>query len=121
MSDNSSTEEGSNGTGGFYISVPKSIPLGIIIAIVIQIGVVIWGVSSFYRENQLMKEGIFDQFKGLQGEISSIKASIYTRQEASILQSQLNKIEDRVMFLEQEGYKNGKPTGGSLPSGGQIR
>jgi hypothetical protein len=118
---NEDSTEGLQGSGGFYISVPKSIPLGIIMAIVIQIGVVIWGISSFYKENQLMKEGIFDQFKGLQDEISSIKASIYTRQEAVVLQSQLEKIENRVTFIEHEGYKVGKPGTEPLPSRDKIR
>ena len=86
------------------ISIPKSIPLGIVMAIVVQIGAVIWAVSSFYKENELMQQTISQQFQSLQDEISSIKESIYTRKEAFVLEKRMDTIEDRVIFLEHQGY-----------------
>lgn len=108
-------EEHESGEPTLVISVPKSIPLGIVIAIVIQIGAVIWAVSSFYKENELMQQAISQQFQSLQDEISSIKGSIYTRQEALVLEKRIDTMEDRVMFLEHQGYGDGRTTSSGKP------
>lgn len=100
-----------SGEPTLVISMPKSIPLGIAIAIIIQIGAVIWAVSSFYKENELMQKTISQQFESLQTEISSIKGSIYTRQEALVLEKRIDTMEGRVMFLEHEGYGDGRAAG----------
>ncbi len=99
-----------SGEPTLLVSIPKSIPLGIVIAIIIQIGAVIWAVSSFYKENELMQKAISQQFESLQAEISSIKGSIYTRQEALVLEKRIDGMEDRVMFLEHQGYEGGRIT-----------
>ena len=101
-------EKNESGEPTLVVSIPKSIPLGIVVAIVIQIGAVIWAVSSFYKENELMQQTISEQFQSLQNEISSIKGSIYTRQEALVLEKRIDTIEDRVMFLEHQGYVDGR-------------
>lgn len=108
-------EEHESGEPTLVISVPKSIPLGIVIAIVIQIGAVIWAVSSFYKENKLMQQAISQQFQSLQDEISSIKGSIYTRQEALVLEKRIDTMEDRVMFLEHQEYGDGRTTSSGKP------
>ena len=97
------------------LSIPKSIPLGIVMAIVVQIGAVIWAVSSFYKENELMQQAISQQFQSLQNEISFIKGSIYTRQEAFVLEKRIDTMEDRVMFLEHEGYGDGRRASSGEP------
>ena len=99
-----------SGEPTLIMSIPKSIPLGIAIAIIIQIGAVIWAVSSFYKENELMQKTISQQFESLQGEISSIKDRIYTRQEALVLEKRIDTMEGRVMFLEHQGYVDGRAT-----------
>ena len=108
-------EEYGSGEPTLVMSIPKSIPLGIVIAIVIQIGAVIWAVSSFYKENELMQQAISQQFQSLQDEISSIKGSIYTRQEALVLEKRIDTMEDRVMFLERQGYGDGRTTSSGKP------
>lgn len=108
-------EEHESGEPTLVVSIPKSIPLGIVIAIVIQIGAVIWAVSSFYKENELMQQAISQQFQSLQNEISSIKGSIYTRQEALVLEKRIDTMEDRVMFLERQGYGDGRTTSSGKP------
>ena len=109
MTDRDIDREGNeSGEPTLVMSIPKSIPLSIVIAIVIQIGAVIWAVSSFYKENELMQQTISQQFQSLQNEISSIKGSIYTRQEALVLEKRIDTMEDRVMFLEHEGYGDGR-------------
>ena len=102
--------EHESGEPTLVMSIPKSVPLGIVMAIVIQIGAVIWAVSSFYKENELMQQAISQQFQSLQNEISSIKGSIYTRQEALVLEKRIDTVEDRVMFLEHQGYVDGRAT-----------
>ena len=104
-------EEHESGEPTLVMSIPKSIPLGIVIAIMIQIGAGIWAVSSFYKENELMQRTISQQFQSLQNEISSIKGSIYTRQEAFVLEKRIDTMEDRVMFLEHQGYGDGRAAG----------
>lgn len=104
-----------SGEPTLVMSIPKSIPLGIVMAIVIQIGAVIWAVSSYYKENELMQQAISQQFQALQDEISSIKGSIYTRQEALVLEKRIDTMEDRVMFLEHQGYKDGRTTSSEKP------
>lgn len=89
------------GESEFMVKIPRSIPLGILITIFLQIAAVVWGVSSFYKENEIMKENITSQFTSLQEEIRSLKGTIYTRQEAAILSSSLDKLEERVTFLER--------------------
>ena len=108
-------EEHESGEPTLVMSIPKSIPLSIVIAIVIQIGAVIWAVSSFYKENELMQQAISQQFQALQDEISSIKGSIYTRQEALVLEKRIDTIEDRVMFLERQGYGDGRTASSGKP------
>ena len=108
-------KEHESGEPTLIMSIPKSIPLGIVIAILIQIGAVIWAVSSFYKENELMQQAISQQFQSLQGEISSIKGSIYTRQEALVLEKRIDTMEDRVMFLEHQGYEDGRTTSSGKP------
>ena len=103
--------EHESGEPTLVMSIPKSVPLGIVMAIVIQIGAVIWAVSSFYKENELMQQAISQQFESLQSEISSIKGSIYTRQEALVLEKRIDTVEDRVMFLEHQGYVDGRAAG----------
>jgi hypothetical protein len=88
----------------FYMSIPKSIPVSIVLAILIQVGVVIWAVSSFYKENEIMQRIISEQFISLQAEVSSIKASIYTRQEALVLERRVEKAEDRINWLERNAH-----------------
>jgi hypothetical protein len=51
-----------------------------------------------------MQQAISQQFQSLQNEISSIKGSIYTRQEALVLEKRIDTMEGRVMFLEHQGY-----------------
>ena len=97
------------GESEFMVKIPRSIPLGILITIFLQIAAVIWGISSFYKENQIMKESITSQFTSLQEEIRSLKGTIYTRQEAAILSNSVDKLEERVTFLERlqlEGDEN---------------
>ena len=116
MADYDINREGyGSGEPTLVMSIPKSIPLGIVMAIVVQIGTFIWVVSSFYKENELMQKSISQQFQALQDEISSIKGSIYTRQEALVLEKRIDTMEDRVMFLERQGYEDGRTTSSGKP------
>lgn len=108
-------ERHKSGEPTLVISIPKSIPLGIVMAIVIQIGAVIWAVSSFYKEHELIQQTISQQFQALQDEIASIKGNIYTRQEAVVLEKRIDTMEDRVIFLERKGYEHGRTTSSGKP------
>ena len=105
-------EHNENNKGGneVYVKVPKSIPIGVILILFMNMAGVIWAISSFYKETEMMKRTILDQLGSVQEEIVSLKNNIYTREEAKQLAYSIDKIENRLTYLErsQLEYKNDK-------------
>ena len=110
MAENNANSENTANEGGWTDSlarIPRTIPMSILFAILVQVGVVIWGVSSFYKESQITQATLTKQFETLQSDIAEIKDSIYTRQEAVVLERKVDKLEERITYIERRGQPNG--------------
>ena len=110
MAENNANSENTANEGGWTDSlarIPRTIPMSILFAILVQVGVVIWGVSSFYKESQITQATLTKNFETLQSDIAEIKGSIYTRQEAVVLERKVDKLEERITYIERRGHPNG--------------
>jgi len=74
-----------NDTESFVaFNIPKRIPLAILFAFIIQIIVGVWAVSSFYFGQKELQAQFRDNVATLTQQLSDLKSTIYTRNEASI-------------------------------------
>ena len=64
--------------------LPRKIPLAILFAFFMQIGVGIWTISSFYFGQKELQTQFEDNVAALTQQLNDLKSSIYTRNEAVI-------------------------------------
>ena len=85
MTTNSQYNNNSNEMDGFVaFHLPRKIPLAILFAFFIQIGVGIWAVSSFYSGQKELQTQFKNNVATLTEQLNDLKSSIYTRNEAVI-------------------------------------
>lgn len=82
---NGEAKDNSNEMDGYVaFHLPRKIPLAILFAFFIQIGVGIWAVSSFYFGQKELQTQFKDNVATLTEQLNDLKSSIYTRNEAVI-------------------------------------
>lgn len=82
---NGEAKDNSNEMDGYVaFHLPRKIPLAILFAFFIQIGVGIWAVSSFYFGQKELQAQFKDNVATLTEQLNDLKSSIYTRNEAVI-------------------------------------
>lgn len=86
--------------GNVYITLPKSIPLGIAVAALIQISAVVWTASSFWKENQLFTEQVNNRLTPIEEYIDEWKTRGFTIEDGDRIEARLDRIGNRVDKLE---------------------
>ena len=100
MTTNSQDNNNSNEMDGFVaFHLPRKIPLAILFAFFIQIGVGIWAVSSFYSGQKELQTQFKANVATLTEQLNDLKSSIYTRNEAVI---QFEVVRQENLRQEQE-------------------
>lgn len=100
MTTNSQDNNNSNEMDGYVaFHLPRKIPLAILFAFFIQIGVGIWAVSSFYFGQKELQTQFKDNVATLTEQLNDLKSSIYTRNEAVI---QFEVIRQENLHQDQE-------------------
>lgn len=100
MTTNSQDNNNNNEMDGYVaFHLPRKIPLAILFAFFIQIGVGIWAVSSFYFGQKELQTQFKDNVATLTEQLNDLKSSIYTRNEAVI---QFEVIRQENLHQDQE-------------------
>lgn len=97
--------ENSREDGGFYIALPKSIPIGIIFAVLLQLGAVIWATSSFWKENRLFVERVEEHLVPIESYIEIMKETRFTKEDGAEVKEILDRLGERILYLEREFQK----------------
>lgn len=79
--------------------LPRKVPIAILFAFILQIGIGIWAVSSFYFGQKELQNQFRDNVATLTQQLNDLKSSIYTRNEAVI---QFEAIRQENMRQDQE-------------------
>ncbi len=68
--------------GSFSVTVPKKISIAVLFALIMQIVCGIWMISGVYYSQQEIQNKFSENMKQVTTQLTELKSSIYTRNEA---------------------------------------
>ena len=91
--------------GYVAFQLPRKVPIAILFAFILQIGIGIWAVSSFYFGQKELQNQFRDNVATLTQQLHDLKSSIYTRNEA-VIQFEVIRQENMRQELEIRELRN---------------